>query len=396
MEVLPPSVGLWKIRPGKGIDMMMKHLMSLLTAAALLMLLAACGIPSADMTTEEIYKQLEALAGQLPSTDTERIDLSQTESGYQAAFALTWNEEMARFSTEKALEQYSRELAAGISERAPGIQRASLSWTVPYHSAEEPSMEFSYKRKSGQLEQTEVSDRFTDSTFGADAYIPQVTISLNRPGEPQEPAVSIAPRSIAQYSNLPLHKATLLPQSSTPRHKTPGKLITPSGTQAGQSRSLIGREALVGSTGALEGLDAGQEIAAAEGPGQEAGTGQQTGAKPAGGSEDALIRQIEAALSGKYDGHTVDYDGDTVTINAWRESITQSADRIRSQGGDNSDKNWVWLINNTAATATAICEDIKDADLGSTTLEFNILRSDDQKTKLLTFFDTSLTYDILA
>ena len=130
---------------------MMKHLMFLLTAAALLMLLAACGIPSADMTTEEIYKQLEALAGQLPSTDTERIDLSQTESGYQAAFALTWNEEMARFSTEKRSNSTAAELAAGISERAPGIQRASLSWTVPYHSAEEPSMEFSYKRKSGAV-----------------------------------------------------------------------------------------------------------------------------------------------------------------------------------------------------------------------------------------------------
>lgn len=203
--------------------MVLKKLLSYVFSVSLLLFLTACTGMSRELTADEIQAQLEAYANQLPSTVANSVQLSQTADGYSVDINLTWDKSIPRYSTEKALEKYSRNLSAYISNLAPDVSMASLSWMVPYHSEIEPAMAFSYARADERLEQTDLQDRFTDSTFGADA-----PANFSTPVQPSQRSNSNTERqsphhdrSLIQYLNLPRHKSTLLPQTNYPRHKTP-------------------------------------------------------------------------------------------------------------------------------------------------------------------------------
>ncbi|MCI8856987.1 MAG: hypothetical protein HFH26_10660 [Clostridiaceae bacterium] len=141
-------------------------------AGFLWLLCAACSL---EITAEEVQTRFSRIIQKYPSTTEEEISLSKMSSGRQSAYnavvRLKWSEKQGRFSTERALEQYSRELAAEVSQRIPMVLELELSWIVPFHAEDEAAMIFSYSRRKEGLTQTALDDRFTDGTFGADAYI---------------------------------------------------------------------------------------------------------------------------------------------------------------------------------------------------------------------------------
>lgn len=204
---------------------MFKRISALFLAIPFLLLTAACsGIPAQEPTAEAIQMQLETYASGIPSVQADRVSLSPAGDGsYSVAAELTWNESVPRYSTEKALEQYSQALADDLSKRAPNVAMASLSWMVPYHSKTEPAMQFEYQRSDDQLERSSLQDRFEDTSFGADAP-DQQRVTVNLSSLRSEAGRKNDPRPISQYMNLPQYKTVLLPQTSYPRHKT---LIAP-------------------------------------------------------------------------------------------------------------------------------------------------------------------------
>ena len=142
-------------------------------------LLLACGIflsaCSFELSDAEIRGRMNKIAETLPSTTINQITLSQTMSeggkAYSAAVQLTWAGQEGRFSTEKALNLYSRTFADEVMVHVPNVAMLSLSWVVPFHAEDEAAMIYSFQRRKDGMTQTGLSDRFTDGTFGADAFI---------------------------------------------------------------------------------------------------------------------------------------------------------------------------------------------------------------------------------
>lgn len=166
----------------------MKKIGSLLRCLALLL---ACGIflsaCSLELSDAEIRGRMNKIAETLPYTTIGQITLSQTmaESGkaYSAAVQLTWAGQEGRFSTEKALNLYSRTFADEVMVHIPNVALLSLSWVVPFHAEDEAAMIYSFQRRKDGMTQTGLSDRFTDGTFGADAFIDpnaQVEVPVRR------------------------------------------------------------------------------------------------------------------------------------------------------------------------------------------------------------------------
>ena len=91
-------------------------------AGFLWLLCTACSL---EITAEEVQTRFSRIIEKYPSTTEEEISLSKMSSGRQSAYnavvRLKWSEKQGRFSTERALEQYSRELAAEVSQRIPMI-----------------------------------------------------------------------------------------------------------------------------------------------------------------------------------------------------------------------------------------------------------------------------------
>lgn len=144
-----------------------------------LALLLACGIflsaCSFELSDAEIRGRMNKIAETLPATTIGQITLSQTMSeggkAYSAAVQLTWAGQEGRFSTEKALNLYSRTFADEVMVHIPNVALLSLSWVVPFHAEDEAAMIYSFQRRKDGMTQTGLSDRFTDGTFGADAFI---------------------------------------------------------------------------------------------------------------------------------------------------------------------------------------------------------------------------------
>lgn len=154
----------------------MKRIGLLFQCAALLL---ACGIflgaCSFELSDAEIRGRMNKIAETLPATTVSQITLSQTMSeggkAYSAAVQLTWAGQEGRFSTEKALNLYSRTFADEVMVHIPNVAMLSLSWVVPFHAEDEAAMIYSFQRRKDGMAQTGLSDRFTDGTFGADAFI---------------------------------------------------------------------------------------------------------------------------------------------------------------------------------------------------------------------------------
>lgn len=154
-------------------------------------LLLACGIflsaCSLELSDTEIRGRMNKIAETLPATTIDQITLSQTMSeggkAYSAAVQLTWSGQEGRFSTEKALNLYSRTFADEVMVHIPNVALLSLSWVVPFHAEDEAAMIYSFQRRKDGMAQTGLSDRFTDGTFGADAFIDpnaKVDVSVRR------------------------------------------------------------------------------------------------------------------------------------------------------------------------------------------------------------------------
>lgn len=195
----------------------------LILLSLLLLVLTGCQGADKEMTTEEIQAQIQVAVDRIPSAEAGPVNLSQAATGYAAALDLTWKESVGRFSTERALKQYSQDLTASISRYAPEVSEVLLSWTVPYHSETEPTMVFSFKKSDDVLEQTELEDRFTDGTFGADAYVlpeetPEPAVSTKLPAK--SPIGRTLSADALASTRIPHHKKVILPPTGEPRHKT--------------------------------------------------------------------------------------------------------------------------------------------------------------------------------
>ncbi len=212
----------------RGAKEMIRSTFCFFFSISILFLLTACTGMTKEMTAEDIQKELEKSIEQIPSAEVTGIDLVQSSGGYNATVDLTWTESVGRFSTQKAIEKYSWNFAQSISEHAPAVSAISLSWMVPYHSENEPSIKVSYEKNDSRFEQSDIQDRFTEGSFGADAYINPAT-SIPASTTNAEAATSskhTLSENAVRSMHLPRHKTTILPRSFRPRHKSPAPALS--------------------------------------------------------------------------------------------------------------------------------------------------------------------------
>lgn len=168
------------------------------------------------MSEEEIQGTLADIAAGVPKTETTEITLTplpkdneqyenddvQDENAedvtlYSAEISLSWDTRLGRFSVEKALDDYSRTLAVNMLSGAPPVLLLDISWTIPYHAGDEAAMVYSFVRNGDVIWQTGLYDRFTDGSFGADAF-------LETPVNPVPASVKIDAAPIATLSAEPI------------------------------------------------------------------------------------------------------------------------------------------------------------------------------------------------
>lgn len=208
--------------------MNLKKICALLPA---LLLLTACGpvglraespaVPASgvekSMSEAEIQEKLSAVIAGVPKAETTEITLTalpmddETGGGvtlYSASVGMTWDAQLGRFSTEKALDGYSRALALAVMSDAPPVVLLDIAWTIPYHAADEVAMRYSFGRSENVLWETGLYDRFTDGSFGADAF-------LETPVNPVPASVKIDAAPIAALSgSLPVSFWAPLPPTA--------------------------------------------------------------------------------------------------------------------------------------------------------------------------------------
>lgn len=110
---------------------------------------------------------------------------------------------------------------------------------------------------------------------------------------------------------------------------------------------------------------------------------------------ETLIFQVEAGVSPRYDGYTLDYDETSMTINVWRENITTLADDLLNEGAGADAFGWASLKDTTDFMPDYICDCIRGCGRDMT-LTFNVVDDKDHNRIFLTFIDTDLVYDVLA
>lgn len=200
---------------------MIKKICVCVLSAFLLFVLTACQSTEREQTAEEVQAQLQEIAGLFPSTETNNISVSQRqEGGFAAVVDMTWDESEGRYTTERTIDQYSLDFAATASERANSLSELTISWTVPYHSETEPSIEITFGRRDDWLRQTDIQDRFTDNTFGADAFTLAERPSESSRTTPRETAVLPLSEDEIAGMHVPHHKVLRLPVTHEPRHKS--------------------------------------------------------------------------------------------------------------------------------------------------------------------------------
>lgn len=194
-------------------------------SALLLMTLAACQTTEREQTAEEIQSQLQEIASLFPSTETGNINVSQRqEGGFAAVVDMTWGESTGRYTTERTIDQYSLDFAATASETAYSLSELTLSWTVPYHSETEPSIEITFGRRDDWLQQTDIQDRFTDNTFGADAFTLAAHPSESSQTTRRDTVTLPLSEDALASMHVPHHKVLRLPVTHEPRHKAYRKM----------------------------------------------------------------------------------------------------------------------------------------------------------------------------
>lgn len=199
---------------------MIKKICVCVLSALLLLLLTACQTTEREQTAEEIQAQLQEIASLFPSTEANNINVSQRqEGGFAAVVDMTWDESTGRYTTERTIDQYSLDFAATASETAYSLSELTLSWTVPYHSETEPSIEITFGRRDDWLQQTDIQDRFTDNTFGVDAF----TLAAHPSESSQTTLRDTVPLPFSEDAlatmHVPHHKVLRLPVTHEPRHK---------------------------------------------------------------------------------------------------------------------------------------------------------------------------------
>lgn len=216
---------------------MKKRLTGLLLSALCALLLSACSL---ELSDQEIEGRLNKIAAILPSTEVSAISLSKTMAdegqACSAAVQLTWNGKEGRFTTEKALDQYSRAFADEVTARIPVIADLSLSWVVPFHSADEASMIYVYQRRKDGLTQVGLSDRFTDGSFGADAFIdPNAMVEI-----PVRRVESEGAKTVGAEDGAPADGETAPPDGTA--GQTPGENAAPGGGTAQPAEGAASQE----------------------------------------------------------------------------------------------------------------------------------------------------------
>lgn len=112
---------------------------------------------------------------------------------------------------------------------------------------------------------------------------------------------------------------------------------------------------------------------------------------------ETLIWLIELnASSKKYDGYTLDYDEQTITVNVWKESFTNSVNYFQSENLGIDNKDWMWLKNYIKNSSDYMYDCIKTSHgHEGMTLVFNVLDDTNRERILLTIVNDNIVYDIL-
>lgn len=113
---------------------------------------------------------------------------------------------------------------------------------------------------------------------------------------------------------------------------------------------------------------------------------------------ETLIWLIETGVSNeKYDDYTLDYDEQTITVNAWKDSYTDSVNLFQSEGRGVDDEDWLWLKNHIKNTSDYMYDCIKTSHgHEDMTLVFNLLDDTNHDRVLLTIVNNDIVYDILG
>lgn len=102
---------------------------------------------------------------------------------------------------------------------------------------------------------------------------------------------------------------------------------------------------------------------------------------------DGLCSLIDIALTGNFPGKSVTHDGASVTVNVWQDGLTEQS-AVSDAGVWESAKN---TLTELAGSLRALMDACGPEN---TALTLNLLDAQNQETVLLSFLDSSVTYDI--
>lgn len=108
---------------------------------------------------------------------------------------------------------------------------------------------------------------------------------------------------------------------------------------------------------------------------------------------DTLTWLIEADVSRKYDGYSIEYNASDITVSVWKESITNTANLVRNGTMDADD--WTWMKNHTKNSADYIYDCILHSEYSDKTLIFNVFDDENNGTLLFTITNTDITSDAI-
>ncbi len=111
--------------------------------------------------------------------------------------------------------------------------------------------------------------------------------------------------------------------------------------------------------------------------------------------EETLEQTITAVVSDKYDECDIQQDASSVTVKIWDDSISSTIGTVQSNGNGTNDPEWTRIKNGYLDTSKYIQGLIQEAG-ENIPLNLSVLNNTSQNLVVLTFFNSDLTYDILA
>ena len=105
---------------------------------------------------------------------------------------------------------------------------------------------------------------------------------------------------------------------------------------------------------------------------------------------------IEADVSTKYDGYTLNFEDSSAVVSVWRESITRTVEDVHERGGNSESEDWVWLKDHTKNSVDYILDCIQTSETGISDLTFNVYKDEAKEDLIMAFTNDEIIYDALA